>query len=141
MIPRRLRQTLAAFVAASALAATIPAASPEAAYLKGLSAAAGIESPVEHTGATVAAGRTTYAERCAACHGVRGRGDGPAAAGLHPPPADLLLHVSQHSEGELYFFIARGIPGTAMPAWRSVLSEQERWQLVHYLHALGEGRP
>jgi len=141
MIPRRLRQTLAAFVAAGALAAAIPGSPPEVEYLRSFSAASGIESPLPHTGATVAAGRTTYAERCAACHGVRGRGDGPAAAGLHPPPADLLLHVSQHSDGELYFFIARGMAGTAMPAWRSVLSEQERWQLVHYLHALGEGRP
>ena len=141
MIPRGIRQPLAAFVAASALAAAIPGASPEVAYLQGFSAAAGVESPVEHTAATVAAGRATYAELCAACHGVRGRGDGPAAAGLHPPPADLLLHVPQHTEGELYYFIARGVPGSAMPAWRSTLSETERWQLVHYLRALGEGRP
>lgn len=141
MIPRRVRQPLAAFVAASALAAAIPGASPEAAYLQGFSAASGIESPLPHSGATIAAGRATFQQRCAACHGERGRGDGPAAAGLHPPPADLLLHVPQHTEGELYFFIARGIPGTAMPAWRAVLSEEERWQLVHYLHALGEGRP
>lgn len=138
MIPLRLRR---AFAAAGALAAAIPGSPPEVEYLRSFSAAAGIESPVEHTGATVAAGRATYAEFCAACHGVRGRGDGPAAAGLHPPPADLLLHVSQHTEGELYYYIARGIPGTAMPAWRSILSETERWQLVHYLHALGEGRP
>ena len=141
MILHRLRHPLAAFVAAGLLAAAIPGSSPEAAYLTAFTAASGTQSPLPHTGATIAAGRATYAERCAACHGERGRGDGPAAPGLHPPPADLLLHVPQHTEGELYYFIARGIPGTAMPAWRSILSETERWQLVHYLHALGEGRP
>ncbi|MCC6304043.1 MAG: cytochrome c [Rhodobacteraceae bacterium] len=35
------------------------------------------------------AGRGLYAEYCAACHGPRGRGDGPAAAGLAVRPADL----------------------------------------------------
>jgi mono/diheme cytochrome c family protein len=30
-----------------------------------------------------------YATHCAACHGAAGRGDGPAAAGLGRPPADL----------------------------------------------------
>lgn len=141
MIPLRLRRALAALAAAGALAAAVPGSPPELEYLRSFSAASGIESPLPHTGVTVAAGRETFQQRCAACHGSRGRGDGPAAAGLHPPPADLLLHVPQHTEGELYYFIARGVPGTAMPAWRSILSETERWRLVHYLHALGEGRP
>ena len=35
------------------------------------------------------AGRARYAENCASCHGTSGRGDGPAAAGLRTPPADL----------------------------------------------------
>jgi len=30
----------------------------------------------------------TYATRCAVCHGQTGRGEGPAAAGLVPPPRD-----------------------------------------------------
>lgn len=34
-------------------------------------------------------GRNAFLESCASCHGVGGRGDGPAAAGLSPPPADL----------------------------------------------------
>lgn len=141
MIPSRIRQPLAAFVAAGALAAAIPGSPPEVEYLRSFRAASGVESPLPHSEATVAAGRAVYAQRCAACHGERGRGDGPAGVGLQPPPADLLLHVPQHTDGELYHFISRGIPGSAMPAWRSLLSETERWQLVHYLHALGEGRP
>ena len=33
-----------------------------------------------------ASAEVTYARRCAPCHGPAGRGDGPGAAGLLPPP-------------------------------------------------------
>lgn len=42
------------------------------------------------TGATAAVdmakAKETYQERCAACHGATGRGDGPGAAALNPKP-------------------------------------------------------
>ena len=34
-------------------------------------------------------GAVLYAENCAQCHGASGTGDGPWAAGMTPPPADL----------------------------------------------------
>lgn len=34
-------------------------------------------------------GRALYEDFCLSCHGASGRGDGPAAAGLDHPPADL----------------------------------------------------
>lgn len=34
-------------------------------------------------------GASDYAQFCADCHGPRGKGDGPAAAGMTPRPADL----------------------------------------------------
>jgi mono/diheme cytochrome c family protein len=34
-------------------------------------------------------GRDLFLRYCASCHGVGGKGDGPAAAALQPPPADL----------------------------------------------------
>jgi hypothetical protein len=33
--------------------------------------------------------RTVYTLRCASCHGTHGRGDGPLASSLSPPPRDL----------------------------------------------------
>lgn len=131
---------LAAFVAASALAASLPATSIEAQYLKGFELASGIANPTRADASAIATGRELYQARCALCHGVAGRGDGPAGVGLHPPPADLFLHVPQHTDGELYFFIARGVPGTEMREWRSLLSVEDRWSLVHYLRELGAGR-
>lgn len=98
-------------------------------------------SPIARTAEAVAAGRSLYRERCQPCHGERGRGDGPLAAPLVPHPADLLLHVPQHTDGELFYYVTAGIPGSAMPAWRHALGERERWQLVHYLRALADGSP
>lgn len=43
----------------------------------------------EGPGGPEVSGRALYAENCAVCHGDGGRGDGPAAAGLTPPPTDL----------------------------------------------------
>ena len=37
----------------------------------------------------VEVGRATYAESCAACHGITGRGDGPLAGDLTKLPPDL----------------------------------------------------
>ncbi len=37
----------------------------------------------------VETGRSNYDSLCAGCHGPTGKGDGPSAAGLNPPPADL----------------------------------------------------
>lgn len=34
-------------------------------------------------------GAVLFARHCASCHGPEGRGDGPAAAALSAPPADL----------------------------------------------------
>jgi mono/diheme cytochrome c family protein len=110
-------------------------------WTRGLNAASSLRNPVQPSVEAVDAGRATYRERCVTCHGDRGRGDGPAGITLDPRPADLVLHVPQHTDGELYYFIGVGLPDSAMPAWRTALSEKERWQLVHYLRVLATGNP
>lgn len=98
------------------------------------------QNPVPDTPDRIAAGAATYQARCAICHGARGRGDGPAAFTLRPRPVDLTIHVPQHAQGEVEYWIANGIGGTAMPAWRDDLTEVQRWELVRFLFALAEGR-
>ncbi|CUH42775.1 MULTISPECIES: cytochrome c [Ruegeria] len=38
---------------------------------------------------TTSAGKTLYMQHCVSCHGVDGKGDGPAAVRLSTKPADL----------------------------------------------------
>jgi putative copper resistance protein D len=110
-------------------------------WTRGLNAAYGLRDPEPSNPAAIARGRVNFQERCVTCHGQRGRGDGPGGVTLDPRPADLVLHVPQHTDGELYYMISRGMPNSAMPAWSATLSERARWDLVHYLRALGDGSP
>jgi putative copper resistance protein D len=97
-------------------------------------------SPVPDTPEEIAAGRATYQAKCQVCHGQRGRGDGPAALTMNPRPVDLTVHVPQHAQGEVFYWISEGIGGTQMPGWKDELSETERWRLVRFLQALASGR-
>jgi mono/diheme cytochrome c family protein len=92
-------------------------------------------NPVAPTADSVERGRQLYTESCAGCHGPSGKGDGPLARALNPKPADLSQHVDFHPEGQLYLWINKGVPGTAMPAWESQFSSDEVWDLVNYLRA------
>ncbi|MEK7860780.1 MAG: cytochrome c [Chloroflexota bacterium] len=108
-------------------------------WQRGFDRTSPLASLIAATDAVIASGRATYGQRCMPCHGERGRGDGPLAAPLDPRPGDLVLHVPQHNDGELYYFVSRGVPGTAMPTWRDVLTETQRWELVAYLRTLAGG--
>lgn len=75
-----------------------------------------------------------YATQCAACHGLAGKGDGPAAAALKPPPIAFAdsERAAHRSPLALYTAISQGIDGTAMTAFTG-LSEDERWALAFYV--------
>jgi putative copper resistance protein D len=93
---------------------------------------------VPYHAASIAEGQTLFAEHCAACHGPRGAGDGPAAATLQPRPPDLRAHhVALHTAGDIFWWITHGRP--PMPAFGDRLEPEARWHLVNYLRALAAG--
>ena len=78
-------------------------------------------------------GQPVYLRYCAACHGERGRGDGPAAGALRVAPADLTRIASRRGgsfpEGEIARFIDGRFTVVAhgtreMPIWGQRLGEQ-----------------
>jgi copper transport protein len=109
--------------------------------LPGASAQAAIpaQNPYPPAPDSLAIGQRVYEQYCATCHGTTGRGDGPLAASLPVPPADLRVHVPQHSDGFLFGVTSDGIPGTPMPGFANALSEEERWHVLNYLRALAAG--
>ncbi len=96
-----------------------------------------LTNPVPADEASLVRGRALYESYCVSCHGPRGRGDGPAAASLPVPPADLAIHAPAHTDGELFRFIANGLRGTPMPAFKDRLREEDIWHLVNYIKTLG----
>ncbi|HWA56772.1 MAG TPA: FTR1 family protein [Gemmatimonadales bacterium] len=83
-------------------------------------------------------GEQVYRSQCATCHGPTGRGDGPAAAGLTPTPADLTDFRKLATTTPLDFFrrVTIGVAGTSMPAYESRLSPEERWAVASYASTL-----
>lgn len=105
----------------------------------GLSAPyAGKQSPYQlNDRAIIAQGKQIYEDKCAACHGASGKGDGPAAAVLNPKPANLTdKNFMQTLPIDCHFFvIAEGVRGTAMPPWKS-LGEDFIWKVLVYTRSL-----
>ena len=82
-------------------------------------------------------GATIYAEKCAACHGESGLGDGVDSTKLPNPVAALgsLKVASQASPAEWYIAVTEGNLELYMPPFAS-LSDQERWDVVAYAFSL-----
>ncbi len=72
-----------------------------------------------------------FQANCALCHGREGQGDGPNATVLAPAPTAFLQ--IQPSLDHAKHAIADGVPGTAMPPWKSKLTEADRELLALYL--------
>jgi cytochrome c553 len=74
---------------------------------------------------------------CAACHGADGHGQGPVAAYFSPVrPVDFRSdRVRNRSDGQLFWIIANGLGN--MPAFRTLLSEQELWTVVLFVREAG----
>ena len=85
-------------------------------------------------------GDDLYQDRCSTCHGDKGAGNGPAAKFLYPAPRDFTLglfkyktspaKVQQPTDEDLFRTIKHGLTGTGMPAWGSVLSDDQIRDLV-----------
>lgn len=90
--------------------------------------------------APATSGEELFAQNCAKCHGEMGRGNGPSAEGLLPPPADLVSSLRfGASPTALFRTISEGVHGTPMQPFESALTEGHRWALVrHVLTLRGE---
>lgn len=79
-------------------------------------------------------GKRIFEAQCAACHGVKGEGDGPAAKGLDPAPRNFHDDVYMREISAFHNFnvIRLGIPGTGMVAFPTI-SDKDTWDLAFYI--------
>ncbi|MDP6350854.1 MAG: ethylbenzene dehydrogenase-related protein [Alphaproteobacteria bacterium] len=93
-------------------------------------------------------GEGIHAQRCEVCHGEEGDGAGAGAERLNPPPRDFTMAQYKikttgfedilPDDDDLFRVIRDGMPGTSMPGWSDMLSDQDMWDLIAYLKVLGE---
>lgn len=90
---------------------------------------------------SIVAGSHLYAEHCVSCHGPQGKGTKPVADPDLRDPTDLLTqqHTAKYTVGTVFHQLSQGIPGTEMPAFADKLSEEDRWDLINFLHAMSRG--
>jgi mono/diheme cytochrome c family protein len=97
--------------------------------------------------ADLEAGKKTFEEVCAACHGTTGRPDpnNPTVAALDPQPADLSdpLFNSREPEADWNIVVTHGGPAlglsAVMPSQKAALKEDEIRNVVAYAKTLAPG--
>ena len=98
-----------------------------------------VKNPIAGNAASVAAAKTLYVANCGPCHGDKGRGDGPAAQGLNPKPADHTSAMVQgESDGAIFWKMSEG--RTPMPGYKKIFTDEQRWGLVNYIRTLAKKR-
>ncbi|HXJ32462.1 MAG TPA: c-type cytochrome [Candidatus Eisenbacteria bacterium] len=80
-------------------------------------------------------GARIYAERCSGCHGDDGRGDGPAAAAIIPPPKNFrdAAFWKGRTVEQLRTIVTKGKPSTMMAPFEGVLTSAEIDAVVEYV--------
>ena len=95
----------------------------------------------------MARGKAVFEAKCAGCHGLKGDGNGEAAAFLDPKPRNFKKGVFKFrstpagvlpTDEDLYRTITRGMSnGASMPSWAS-LSVADRWKVVDYIKTFSD---
>ena len=97
--------------------------------------AASLVNPLQGQAEAVKMGREYYMQRCEACHGKEGKGNGWIIGNLKKAPTNLASTVVQaNTDGELFWKITNG--RSPMPANRVRFTDEQRWQIVTFLRTL-----
>ncbi len=99
--------------------------------------------PAQHPAEQVEAGKRVYFTKCVWCHGVDGAGDGPGADRLWPRPRNFnagTFKIRHTASGELplidvdlFQTVTHGLPGSAMPSWEGILTDQQRRDVLAFV--------
>ena len=85
-------------------------------------------------GALIYSGEANPQVNCGSCHGKDGAPVKKGARDLRDPK-----NVGRFSDSFWFWRIAEGIPKTKMKAWKSMLSEEQIWQVMAFEHQFSHG--
>ena len=96
-----------------------------------------MKNPIPITKASIQKGKEIYEKKCALCHGGKGDGKGPTAAGLNPKPTNFReSHGEKMTDGEHFWKITTG--RGPMPSFEKDLAVEERWHVINYVNTFGK---
>lgn len=101
-----------------------------------------VQKAVRPNPESLALGKQLFGDYCAACHGAKGLGDGPAAATLNPKPRKFSAPDGWRNGdrvSDIFRTLTEGIEGTGMASF-DTLTPEERFALAHHVRALGDYR-
>ncbi|MFQ5786763.1 MAG: c-type cytochrome, partial [Thermodesulfobacteriota bacterium] len=87
-------------------------------------------------------GREIYDRKCAGCHGIEGDGQGPGSSIVYPHPRDFRTWIFKYkstpedyppTDEDFLRMVKKGIPGTAMPGFEKILSDDEIKSIIKYM--------
>ena len=101
-------------------------------------------TPLSSSAGAIKAGKELFLKTaqpvaCVMCHGEQGDGKGLMGAALVPPPRNFTCGAMMKDipDGQLFWIIKNGSPGTGMMAFGGLPDEQV-WQLIHYIRSLAK---
>ncbi len=99
------------------------------------------KTPVPFDAISIANGVELFTANCIPCHGPQAKGNGVLAKTLPKQPVDLLTepHTAMHTAGDFFHWLTYGRFNGVMPAFGERFSEEERWDLLNFLHANSRG--
>lgn len=94
-------------------------------------------NPLAQTPAIAEKGAQLYRSKCQRCHGRTGVGNGPDAD-RDSPPRDLTdgTRAARNPDGVLFYKIWNGRSRPKMPAFKTDVSRDDVWAIVHFVKAL-----
>ncbi len=103
-----------------------------------------LKNPLENTPENLKKGKLLYQVKakplpCKSCHGMTGDGNGSMARGFNPPPRNFTCTktVNNVPDGQLYWIIKNGSPGTGMLSYKD-LKDTQIWQIILHLRQLAQ---
>jgi mono/diheme cytochrome c family protein len=85
-------------------------------------------------GAKIYSGESNPVVNCGSCHGKDGQPVKKGARDLRDPK-----NVGRFSDSFWFWRVAEGVPKTKMKPWKSLLSEEQIWQVMAFEHQFSHG--
>jgi len=103
-----------------------------------------MQNPLPVNQENMKAGETLFQQTaiplaCMNCHGTKGDGEGPMGAALNPRPRNFTCGETMKdiSDGQLFWIIKNGSPGTGMMAFLG-MPDNQVWQMIQYIRTLAK---